>query len=165
MVGHGLRDGVTVRRGRGAHGHAVENWKCEPAEEVSLTAEGVAASARCLPTFKLRFGGKAATLRPRARLTSFARPSFLHPFLLTLFLPGFTHVFAAFVSFLESLFRERQDQTGARACLSIDFGFRLECGFIAASDDFYIRAILFSSCGLTMYIRPPRFSQSCACHH
>lgn len=68
----------------GAHGHAVENWKCEPTEEVSLTAEGVAASARCLPTFKLRFGGKVVTLRPRARLVSFARPSFLRPFLFTL---------------------------------------------------------------------------------
>lgn len=26
----------------GVHDHAVENWKCELAEEVSLTAEGVA---------------------------------------------------------------------------------------------------------------------------
>lgn len=62
-------------------------WKIESAspreEEVSLTAEGGRSQcARCLPTFKLRFGGKVAALRPRARrLGSFARsPSPPFPF-------------------------------------------------------------------------------------
>lgn len=103
-------------------------WKIESVspreEEVSLTAEGGRSQcARCLPTFKLRFGGKVAALRPRAqRLGSFARsPS--PPFPFHLLEPGLRSssgsprhllVIAALASFPESLLRlEQQDATGA----------------------------------------------------